>query len=50
LILRPIAALVAGGYSGPAILEIGGLPESGGYGRDTDDALIVSQHRLKEAI
>jgi len=39
-------ALVAGGFSGPAILEIGGLPQSGGYGRDTDDALIDSLHRL----
>ncbi len=39
-------ALTAGGYSGPAILEIGGLPQSGGYGRDTDDALIDSLRRL----
>lgn len=43
-------ALFAGGFSGPAILEIGGLPQSGGYGRDTDDALIDSLHRLQNAI
>ncbi|HYF62155.1 MAG TPA: TIM barrel protein [Herpetosiphonaceae bacterium] len=34
------------GWSGPAILEIGGLPKSGGYGRDTDAALIDSLERL----
>lgn len=38
--------LIAGGVSGPAILEIGGLPQSGGYGRDTDDALRDSLARL----
>ncbi len=43
-------ALIAGGFAGPAILEIGGLPQSGGYGRDTDDALIDSLHRLQKAI
>lgn len=43
-------ALIADGFVGPAILEIGGLPQSGGYGRDTDDALIDSLHRLQEAI
>jgi L-ribulose-5-phosphate 3-epimerase len=37
-------------FSGPAILEIGGLPQSGGYGRDTDAALIDSHHRLAEAM
>ena len=31
-----------GSFSGPAILEIGGLPKSGGYGRDTDEALAQS--------
>jgi L-ribulose-5-phosphate 3-epimerase len=43
-------ALLALGYDGPAILEIGGLPQSGGYGRDTDDALIDSLRRLKMAL
>jgi sugar phosphate isomerase/epimerase len=43
-------ALLQGGFSGPAILEIGGLPLSGGYGRDTDEALIASRHRLQQAI
>lgn len=33
-------------FDGPAILEIGGLPQSGGYGRDTDAALVDSLHRL----
>ncbi|MEO6063475.1 MAG: TIM barrel protein [Thermoflexales bacterium] len=41
-------ALVRGGFSGPAILEIGGLPKSGGYGRDTDAALIDSARRLRD--
>lgn len=39
------AALLSRGCRGPAILEIGGLPHSGGYGRDTDDALIESLRR-----
>jgi sugar phosphate isomerase/epimerase len=43
-------ALRRGGFSGPAILEIGGLPKSGGYGRDTDAALIDSARRLRAAI
>ena len=34
------------GFAGPAILEIGGLPKSGGYGRDTDEALVDSSQRL----
>lgn len=34
------------GFTGPAILEIGGQPKSGGFGRDTDAALIDSQQRL----
>lgn len=34
------------GFRGPAILEIGGQPKSGGFGRDTDDALLDSQRRL----
>lgn len=43
-------ALQAGGFHGPAILEIGGLPKSGGYGRDTDAALLDSQLRLKQIL
>lgn len=39
------ALLHASGFRGPAILEIGGLPKSGGYGRDTDEALVDSLHR-----
>ena len=38
-----------GNFSGPAILEIGGLPKSGGYGRDTDEALRQSLQYLEEA-
>lgn len=45
--LRP---LLAAGFAGPAILEIGGLPKSGGYGRDTDAALVDSQLRLAAAL
>ncbi len=37
-------------FQGPAILEIGGLPQSGGFGRDTDAALIDSRERLDAAI
>ena len=36
------------GFSGPAILEIGGLPKSGGYGRDTDEALVNSLKQLRQ--
>jgi sugar phosphate isomerase/epimerase len=43
-------ALLACGFAGPAILEIGGLPKSGGYGRDTDAALIDSRTRLHTVI
>ena len=40
-------ALRDGGFEGPAILEIGGLPKSGGYGKDTDEALAESLKILK---
>ncbi len=43
-------ALTRGGFAGPAILEIGGLPKSGGYGRDTDAALIDSARRLRACL
>ncbi len=39
--------LVAAGFRGPAILEIGGQPRSGGYGQDTDAALTDSLARLR---
>lgn len=42
--------LLARGFRGPAILEIGGLPQSGGYGRDTDAALADSRDRLRRAL
>jgi sugar phosphate isomerase/epimerase len=42
--------LLARGFRGRAILEIGGLPKSGGFGRDTDAALIDSRARLLAAI
>lgn len=35
------------GFRGPGILEIGGLPRSGGYGKDTDEALRDSLARLR---
>jgi len=44
-----LGALRQRGFSGPAILEIGGLPQSGGYGRDTDAALLDSLARLRGA-
>ena len=37
-------------FFGPAIFEIGGLLKSGGYGRDTNDALIESYQRFKKEI
>jgi L-ribulose-5-phosphate 3-epimerase len=46
---RYCQGLLDGGFAGPAILEIGGLPKSGGYGRDTDEALIDSGQRLRRA-
>lgn len=39
-------ALRDGGFHGPAILEIGGTPKSGGFGKDTDEALVQSQELL----
>lgn len=42
--------LLKNGYHGPAILEIGGQPFAGGFGRDTDEALIDSQVRLRAAL
>ncbi|MFQ3631396.1 sugar phosphate isomerase/epimerase family protein [Roseiflexus sp.] len=38
------------GYQGAAILEIGGVPKSGGFGRDTDEALCDSVARLRRAV
>jgi L-ribulose-5-phosphate 3-epimerase len=38
------------GFDGIGILEIGGLPKSGGFGRDTDEALIDSLKKLSTAI
>jgi sugar phosphate isomerase/epimerase len=40
---------IAAGYTGVAILEIGGLPKSGGFGRDTDTALQESRAALAAA-
>jgi hypothetical protein len=45
-----LAAVLARGFTGPAVLEIGGLPRSGGYGRDTDAALADSLARLNIAV
>jgi L-ribulose-5-phosphate 3-epimerase len=42
--------LAAADFQGPAILEIGGLPKSGGYGRDSDEALVSSLQRLRQAL
>ena len=45
-----VKPLLTAQYRGNAILEIGGLPKSGGYGRDTNDALIASRARFQENI
>jgi L-ribulose-5-phosphate 3-epimerase len=42
--------LIGRGFRGRAILEIGGLPKLGGFGQDTDAALIDSRARLLAAI
>ncbi len=42
-------ALREGGFCGPAILEIGGTKKSGGFGKDTDEALLDSARRLRQA-
>jgi sugar phosphate isomerase/epimerase len=42
--------LQARGFRGPAILEIGGQPKSGGFGRDTDEALLDSRRRLMNCL
>jgi sugar phosphate isomerase/epimerase len=44
------AVLTRGGFQGIGILEIGGLPKPGGYGRDTDEALINSLSRINDVI
>ena len=44
------AALAVQGQTQYYILEIGGLPISGGYGRDTDEALMESRERLATVI
>lgn len=43
------AALRERNFDGYAILEIGGQPQSGGYGQDTDDALRSSRALLADA-
>lgn len=45
-----LRAVMLGDFHGPAILEIGGLPKSGGMGRDTNAALVDSAQRLRHAI
>jgi sugar phosphate isomerase/epimerase len=47
---RYFDVLASAHFGGPAILEIGGLPKSGGYGRDTDLALADSLLRLREIL
>lgn len=42
--------ILSANYAGSAILEIGGLPKSGGYGRDTNEALIESRTHLHEVV
>jgi sugar phosphate isomerase/epimerase len=42
--------LIDNRFQGPAILEIGGNPKSGGFGRDTDEALIRSFQILRKVL
>ncbi len=37
-------------FNGPGILEIGGIPKSGGFGRDSDESLIDSLEKLKSIL
>lgn len=46
---RYCAALREANFNGAMILEIGGLPISGGYGKDRDQALQSSKSRLANA-
>jgi sugar phosphate isomerase/epimerase len=41
--------LRAGTFAGPAILESGGLPKSGGFGRHSDSALLDTLRCLQAA-
>ena len=43
-------ALFEAGFKGPGILEIGGNPASGGFGKDSDQALAQSYHHLDQLI
>ncbi len=42
--------LIYNDFCGVGILEIGGLPKSGGYGRDTDEALIESLKMVNDVL
>jgi sugar phosphate isomerase/epimerase len=42
-----LGAAIDGGFSGPLVLEIGGHPLAGGFGRDTDEALSDSLGRVR---
>ncbi len=42
--------LEAGGFEGVGILEIGGAPWSGGFGQDTDEALIQSLQLMNDCL
>jgi len=44
------AEVVRRGFRGPAILEIGGQPKSGGFGRDTNEALRDSFTRINRLL
>ncbi len=47
---RVARSITRAGFQGPAILEIGGMHKSGGFGRDTDEALQDSLRRLASAV
>ena len=45
-----LGAALDGGFRGPLVLEIGGHPLAGGFGRDTDEALVDSLGRVRSLL
>jgi L-ribulose-5-phosphate 3-epimerase len=45
-----LGAVLEQGYRGPLVLEIGGHPLAGGFGRDTDEALVDSLRRVRGSL
>ena len=45
-----LGAAVRAGFEGPAVLEVGGHPSSGGFGQDSDEALLSSLTRMRALV